>query len=84
MEGRQILDTTSIANEVVDSMMRSNDGGLVCKLEIEKAYDHLNWEFVVEVMRRMGFGQRWLTWIHLCMSTTSFSILINGTPTGFF
>ena len=83
MEGRQILDATLIANEVVDSMMRRNDGGLICKMDIEKAYDHLNWEFVIEVMR-MSFGQRWLTWISWCMSTASFSILINGTLVGFF
>ena len=68
----------------MDSMLRRNDDGLVCKLEIEKTYDHLNWEFVLEVMRRMSFGQRWLTWITWCMSTASFSILINGTPAGFF
>ena len=47
VEGRQILDATLIANEAVDSMLRRNDGGLVCKLDIEKAYDHLNWEFVL-------------------------------------
>ena len=47
VEGRQILDATLIANETVDSMLRRNDGGLVCKLDIEKAYDHLNWEFVL-------------------------------------
>ena len=63
VEGRQILDATLIANEAVDSMLRRNDGGVVCKLAIEKAYDHLNWEFMLEVMRRNGFGQRWLSWI---------------------
>ena len=84
VEERQILDVTLIANEVVVSMLRRNDGGLVCKLDIEKSYDHLSWEFVLEVMRRMGFEQRWLTWISWCMSTASFSILINGTSTGFF
>ena len=61
VEGRQILDAALTANEVVDSMLRRNDGGVVCKLDIEKAYDHLNWEFVLKVMRRKGFGQRWLS-----------------------
>ena len=42
IEGREILDATLIANEVVNSMRRRNDGKLVCKLDIEKAYDHLN------------------------------------------
>ena len=36
VEGRQILNATLIANEVVDPMLRRNDGGLVCKLDIEK------------------------------------------------
>ena len=84
VEGRQILDAALIANEAVDSMLRRNDGGVVCKLDIEKAYDHLNWEYVLEVMRRMGFGQRWLSWISWCMSTVFFSILINGVSLGFF
>ena len=59
-------------------------GGLICKLDIEKAYDHLSWGFVLELMRRMGFGHRWLAWVKWCMSTASFSILINGNPGWFF
>ena len=84
VEGRQILDAALIANEAVDSILRRNDGKVVYKLDIERAYDHLNWEFVFEVMRRKGFGQRWLSWITWCMSTASFSILINGAFVGFF
>ena len=84
VEGRQILDETLIANEVVDSMLRRNDVGLICKLVIEKAYDHPSWVFVLEVTGRMCFGHRWLSWVNWCMSIASLSILDNGTPVGFF
>ena len=42
VEGRQILDAALIANEAIDSMLKRNESGVLCKLDIEKAYDHLN------------------------------------------
>ena len=42
VEGRQILDAILIANEVIDSMLKSNRSGVLCKLDIEKMYDHVN------------------------------------------
>lgn len=41
VEGRQILDATLIANEAIDTMMKNWERGLLCKTDIEKAYDHL-------------------------------------------
>ena len=55
---RQILYAVLIANELVDSTMRRKKQGMVCKLDIEKAYDSINWRFLYHVMRRMGFGSR--------------------------
>ena len=42
VEDRQILDATLIANEVVDSRLKDNVGGVLCKLDVEKAYDHVS------------------------------------------
>ena len=68
----------------MDSILRRKESGLVCKLDIEKVYENINWEFVYQVMDIMGFGRWWMSWIKWCISTASFSILINGTPVGFF
>ena len=84
VEGGQILDGALIANEIVDTLLSRKEKGLLCKLDIEKAYDHLIWDFLFQVMDKMSFGRKWLNWIRWCISTTSFSVLVNGTPIGFF
>ena len=58
IEGTQILDTTLIANEAIDSLLKQNESGVLCKLDIEKEYNHLNWNFLFLVMQRMGFGEK--------------------------
>jgi hypothetical protein len=64
--------------------MRSEVPGVLCKLDLEKAYDHVNWDFVLYLLQRCGFGERWRTWIEWCISSVRFSILLNGSPEGFF
>ena len=84
VEGRQILDAALIANEAIDSLLKRNESGVLCKLDIEKVYDHLNWNFLLLVLQRMGFGEKWTGWISWCISTATFSVSINGSPAGFF
>ena len=84
VEGRQILDAPLIANKVIDSIMSRKEMSVICKLDIEMAYNKINWNFIVKVLKRMSFWEKWIGWIRWCISVASLFILINGSPTCFF
>ena len=54
VEGKQIMDAALIANEAVDSRLKDNVRGVLCKLDL--AYDHVSWSFLLAVLKKMGFG----------------------------
>lgn len=56
-QGRQILDVL-VANECVHSKFRNRSSGLLCKLDLEKAYDRVDWRFLTYMLRRTGFGDK--------------------------
>ena len=57
---------------------------MLCKLDIEKAYDQISWKLLFAVLQEMGFGRKWMSWIKWCITIALFSILVNNSLTGFF
>lgn len=81
VEGCQILDPL-LANEVIDEWSRKGKRGIAVKLDIEKAFDTVNWSFLDSVLQARGFGCRWRKWIKGCLLFANFSIIINSWPRG--
>ena len=82
VQGRQILDAVLIANEIVDERRRSGEEGVVFKIDFEKAYDHVKWDFLDHVLKKKGFSPRWRKWMSGCLSSVSYAILVNGSAKG--
>jgi len=51
-------------------------------LDISKAYDRLDWDYLRDIMIQMGFSYRWVIWIILCVEMVDYSVLVNGTSMG--
>ena len=60
---RHILDPVLIANECLDSRLKTSLSGLLCKLDVEKAFDHVNWGFLMKLLEYSGFPNKWRRWL---------------------
>ena len=54
------------------------------KVDFEKALDSVNWDFLISIMKQMGFRNLWCDWIKGCLSSATVSILVNGSPSSEF
>lgn len=77
---KQILDGALIANEIIHSWKHNNKGGVLLKLDFEKAYDCVNWNFLLDLLSKMGCGEKWCKWMKECIESVSLSVLVNGSP----
>ncbi|KAE8736154.1 hypothetical protein F3Y22_tig00000132pilonHSYRG00024 [Hibiscus syriacus] len=81
VSGRSISDNFLVAHEIFHYLKRAKNGpnkGAALKLDMEKAYDRVEWDFLLNVMTRMGFCDPFVNLIRKCISTVSFQIRING------
>jgi len=70
------MDLVLVANECLDSQILPGEPCVLCKLDLEKAYDHVNWKILIHLLKRCGFGEKWRAGIAHRIFMVHFSILI--------
>ena len=79
--GRLISDNALIAFECMHSLSTLKDlRGEYCayKLDLAKAYDHVDWQFLQSMMGALGFAPQWIKWVMTCVTSVKFAVHFNG------
>ncbi|GKD17719.1 reverse transcriptase, partial [Tanacetum coccineum] len=83
--GRQIQDSMVVAHEAfhyIRHKKRGSQNVMALKLDLNKAFDRVEWDFLLAVLRKMGFGNIWCNWIHACLTTYELEFMVNGDSVG--
>lgn len=82
---RSILENVLLSQELVRDYHKEN-GTPRCTLKVDlmKAYDSVNWEFILCCLQSMGAPSKFVHWIRECITNPTFSVAVNGTLVGYF
>ncbi|KAJ0469831.1 putative RNA-directed DNA polymerase [Helianthus annuus] len=81
LKDRYILDGPLVLNEFISWAKKSGEKAFMFKIDFEKAYDNVNWDFLMSVMDQMGFPSRWCLWVRGIIQSARSAVLVNGSPT---
>ena len=86
IKNRYISSNIIITQEIIHSFnLKSwNQKAFILKLDLAKAFDRLEWDFIEAALRCQGYKDNFIRLIHACISTPTFSVLLNGEPSAAF
>ena len=85
VKDRLISDNIMLAFETLHYMRNHSSGEMgymALKLDMNKAYDRVEWQYMWQLMKKMGFGNTWINLMMQCISKATYLVLINGEPHG--
>lgn len=86
VKGRHITTNIIITQEIAHSfnLCSWKQKGFMLKLDLAKAFDRIEWSFIIQAMHTQGFSEHFISLVRACMESASFSVLVNGQPYGRF
>ncbi|XP_021741303.1 uncharacterized protein LOC110707583 [Chenopodium quinoa] len=85
VSGRSILDNILIFQDMLKAYNnKRKPPRCTIKVDLRKAYDSVSWEFIQEMMCALKFTTQFISWVMQCVTTPTFSLLLNGGSYGFF
>ena len=85
MANRLIIDNALVCYEIMHYLKHKrngNDSFIAAKLDMSKAFDRVEWYFIEMVMRKMGFNESWIGLVMKCLTSVTYSVIINGSVHG--
>lgn len=85
IQGRNIRDCICVTSEAINHLHhKAFAGNLAFKVDISKAFDTLEWKFLLNVLNKFGFNQQFCSWIQTILNSATLSISVNGKQNGYF
>ncbi|BAH92770.1 Os04g0563500 [Oryza sativa Japonica Group] len=81
IKSRRIQENFLYVQGVVRKIHRAKCPAVLLKLDIAKAFDSVSWEFLIELLRHLGFGSKWRDCIAVLLGSSSTTVCINGQDT---
>lgn len=84
LEHRQIHEAIGAAQEALHSIWTKHHKAIILKIDLAKEFDRVSWLYLKMLLIHLGFPNNFITWIMACITTHTFSVLINGSASQFF
>lgn len=84
IRGRHIAENFIATREILSHINETKNSAILVKIDFSKAFDSVNWKFILDVMTQRGFPNRWVRWVQDLLSSATSRVVINGEPIAFF
>lgn len=84
IKGRNIMDGIMCLHEILHDTKRKKKDGIILKLDFEKAYDKISWDFLFGCLENRGFNQKWCKWIKEVVMKGTLSVKLNNEIGSYF
>ncbi|WVZ69842.1 hypothetical protein U9M48_018567 [Paspalum notatum var. saurae] len=84
LPGRNIMEGVVVLHETLHELHRKNLNGVIFKIDFEKAYDKVRWDFLQQTLHMKGFSTTWCNWIKSFVQGGNVAINVNGQNDAYF
>ncbi len=84
VKGRNISENIRTIADILEYLKDNSQPGILINIDFEKAFDSLNWEFLLATLEKFNFGPSFIHWVEILYKNISSCIINNGHTSGFF